>query len=496
MRLKMHNYTIIRPLGSNPNGGRVTYLAEKDDRRFALKQFQFAKGSSWGGFKEIDREVKILEALSHPQIPAYVESFETETGFCLVQEYIDAPSLAEVKARSLGEIIAIAHEVLEILVYLQSLHPPVLHRDIKPDNVLWDGLNVYLVDFGLSRLGGQELAASSIVVGTMGFIPPELFAGREPSKASDLYSLGATLLSLCNGTPSHRMGDLLGEDFGFSDRAFESIGDRAFAAWLKKMVAVRIGDRFVHASAALVGLVGTPDIELREGPTSSVLTEWAEKTEKLGYGSSVRDNPHNPNDPSDRINITSWGGSSLKAFSNKKSKTILGHFAKLGEIPGFVLDDDFYYAPIDDLFQRKRPVAARYDFHDRFYFDRSEVSIEVQKAAEALLVNELTKGWLRPWHLYAGFAGVMAGVAFAGLHLFTVYPLTSAPQPSTVTGDFIPQKVSPGLPIKTIAPKPAQTEKELISELVKQTEDLKVVPIVLTIGFINAIVIVLKSGRQ
>jgi serine/threonine protein kinase len=84
----------------------------------------------------------------------------------------------------------------------------------------------------------------------LGFIPPELFSGREPTKASDLYSLGASLLSLITGTPSTKMDRLLGEDFAFSADAFEGV-ERTYANWLRKMVAVRVSDRFEDARAAL-----------------------------------------------------------------------------------------------------------------------------------------------------------------------------------------------------------------------------------------------------
>lgn len=247
-------YKILSRIGQNISSGRETYLVAKNGKEFILKQFQFAKGANWSQFKEVEREISILKGLQHPQIPRYVESFETEQGFCLVQEYIPAPSLAEVRSRSLEQIQDIGRQLLEILIYLQALHPPVLHRDIKPENVLCNNEgNVYLVDFGLSRLSSADVAVSSIMVGTTGFIPPELFAGREPSKASDLYSLGATLLGLLTGTPSHKMDRLLGDNFMFSEAAYDEV-DRPYAMWLRKMTAVRVRDRFADAATALDAL--------------------------------------------------------------------------------------------------------------------------------------------------------------------------------------------------------------------------------------------------
>jgi serine/threonine protein kinase len=257
----INSYQILSTLGRNVNGGRLTSLAERDGRKFVIKQFQFATGASWVELKGIEREISILKNLDHPGIPKYIESFETDSGFCLVQEYISAPSLSGAKPRSPEQVKVIALQVLDILVYLQSLHPPVLHRDIKPENILCnDEGQVWLVDFGLSRLGDANVAVSSMVVGTMGFIPPELFAGREPSKASDLYSLGATLLALINGVPSHRMNSLMGDDFAFSDEAFKSL-ESAFNGWIRQMVVVKVGDRFPDAQNARNALDGLEKVE-------------------------------------------------------------------------------------------------------------------------------------------------------------------------------------------------------------------------------------------
>jgi serine/threonine protein kinase len=246
-------YQILKTLGLNASGGRATYLAKVGNRQVVLKQFEFAKGAEWGKLKELEREIGILKALQHPKIPRYIESFESKTGFCLVQEYIAAPSLAEVRSRSLEQIQDIGRQLLNILVYLQALHPPVLHRDLKPENILCNEEGqVYLIDFGLSRLESDNVAISSIVVGTLGFMPPELFSGREPSKAADLYSLGATLLCLISGKPPTRMSELLEEDYSFSERVYEGL-EQSYSAWLRKMVAPRLNDRFPNAAAALEG---------------------------------------------------------------------------------------------------------------------------------------------------------------------------------------------------------------------------------------------------
>ncbi|NEP41937.1 MAG: serine/threonine protein kinase, partial [Okeania sp. SIO2H7] len=214
-----YGYQVSKELGCNLQGGRITYLASSitSNRQVVIKEFRFAiADGSWSAFKNYQREISALKQLKYSQIPCYLDSFETESGFCLVTEYIHAPSLAERHIFTPEEVKKIAISVLEILEYLQNFQPPIIHRDIKPENILVDeNLQVYLVDFGLARLRGGELALSSIAAGTPGFMPPEEMFNRPLTTGSDLYSLGATLICLLTGTRSVEVDRLLDEDYRF-----------------------------------------------------------------------------------------------------------------------------------------------------------------------------------------------------------------------------------------------------------------------------------------
>lgn len=153
----------------------------------------------------------------------------------------------------------IAISVLEILVYLQNFQPPIIHRDIKPENILVDeNLQVYLVDFGLARLRGGELSLSSIAAGTPGFMPPEEMFNRPLSNASDLYSLGATLICLLTGTKSVEVDRLLDEDYRFKFQYLVPNLHLSFAKWLTKMVELHPKRRYENAVLALRELKGVP----------------------------------------------------------------------------------------------------------------------------------------------------------------------------------------------------------------------------------------------
>jgi serine/threonine protein kinase len=256
--LNSHNYQIIRELGRNREGGRITYLASQldSDQLVVIKQFRFLQESaSWQGFKAYQREIEILQDLNHPRIPQYRESFDTPDGFCLVQEYKNAPTLASKQSLTPEAIKSIAISILEILADLQNQIPPVIHRDIKPENILIDEENkAYLIDFGLARLKSDDIALSSIAAGTPGFMAPEEMFNRPLSAASDLYSVGATLIGLLTRTPSVNLSHLIDENYRFKFRHLVTDLNPRFITWLTKMVEPNVKDRYGSADEALSAL--------------------------------------------------------------------------------------------------------------------------------------------------------------------------------------------------------------------------------------------------
>jgi serine/threonine protein kinase len=249
------NYQVIRELGRNREGGRISFLAEglADRQQVVIKQFRFVQeNASWEGFKVYEREISILQALNHPRIPRYLDSFENADGFCMVQEYKNAPTLATQKSFQPEAIQSIAISVLEILADLQQRIPPIFHRDIKPENILVDKNNqAYLIDFGLARVHSQEVALSSVMAGTPGFTPPEELFNRPLTTASDLYSLGATLIALITNTSAVEISRLIDENYQFKFSHLVKGINPDFVKWLQKMVAPNGKDRFTNAAVAL-----------------------------------------------------------------------------------------------------------------------------------------------------------------------------------------------------------------------------------------------------
>jgi serine/threonine protein kinase len=291
--LSAYKYRITKELARNREGGRIAYLAEtiesetENNRQVVIKQFCFLQqGTTWQGFKTYEREIEILKSLNHPCIPKYLESFETSEGFCMVQEYKEAPSLAAKPHLAPETIYNIAVSILEILVYLQSFIPAIVHRDIKPENILIDDENnVYLIDFGLSKAGGSDFALSSIVAGTPGFISPEELFNRPLTEATDLYSLGATIIGLLTNTKSNEISKFIDDSYRFNFQKNLHHFNPKFVTWLTKMVEPNLKERFTDARSALIALKTIETLEnnakIQSSPkyTDRNLTKF-----KLGIG--------------------------------------------------------------------------------------------------------------------------------------------------------------------------------------------------------------------
>jgi len=259
--LQKHGYRVLRVLGRHAQDGRVTYLCLRraDSQRVVVKHFSFGRADAhWDGYKAHEREIAALRALDHPAIPRFLDGFETSDGFCLVQEYKDAPSLGAPRTWRFDEILAIAEDLLGVLIYLQRRSPAVIHRDLKPDNILRDEAGrLYLIDFGLARHLGES-SASTMSAGTPGFMAPEQFFRLPLTAATDLYGLGATLITLLSDVTSAEVGRLVDTSFRFRLDHLRGAVPAWFLAWLEVLVAPEAERRFPNAARALAALRAAP----------------------------------------------------------------------------------------------------------------------------------------------------------------------------------------------------------------------------------------------
>jgi TolB-like protein/tRNA A-37 threonylcarbamoyl transferase component Bud32 len=201
------HYAIDREIGS---GGMATvYLARdlKHDREVALKVLRPELAATLGPDR-FPREIRILAKLQHPHVLPLHDSGESAGFLYYVMPYVEGESLRQRLAREgqlpVHDAVRILREVADALAYAHA--HGVMHRDIKPDNVMVSGRHALVTDFGVAKAvsdaGGEKLTTVGVAVGTPTYMSPEQATGESRIDArSDIYALGVLGYELLTGNP-------------------------------------------------------------------------------------------------------------------------------------------------------------------------------------------------------------------------------------------------------------------------------------------------------
>ncbi|NJR58072.1 MAG: protein kinase [Cyanobacteria bacterium CRU_2_1] len=269
-----NRYKIVNVLGAGGMGR--TYVAEDILRpgnpKCVVKQLRPA--STDPAVLTIARrlfgtEAEILERLgNHDQIPRLLAYFEQDQEFFLVQEFIDGhPLSVELpmgQRWSEPQVVLLMQEILGVLAFIHSQN--VIHRDIKPDNIIRRGHDnkIVLIDFGAVKqvrmqqptLVGQ--ASVTVAIGTPGYMPTEQSSGK-PRPSSDIYAVGMVGIQALTGRMPTELPEDEDGEVVWQDQA--TVGD-SFAAILNKMVRHYFKHRYQTAAEVLQALhhLNTPTL--------------------------------------------------------------------------------------------------------------------------------------------------------------------------------------------------------------------------------------------
>jgi uncharacterized protein YjbI with pentapeptide repeats len=236
--LAIYGYQVHEKLSERSEVGKATYLARDIDfnRLVVIKQWQTLDDQVPPlDYANYLPEVTRLQQLNHLNIPRYLDSFAVPTGFCVVREYQPGVSLAELGDLPPADIKLVADGVLKILSYLHQLTPAIIHQNIKPENIIVNTeaeLAIYLVDFGI-----HPAEDAPPITGTPGFISPEQLFNLTLTPASDIYSLGVSLICLLTGTPSLQVQQLFNDKYHLQfQHLLPPNTDPVLISWLETMV--------------------------------------------------------------------------------------------------------------------------------------------------------------------------------------------------------------------------------------------------------------------
>jgi tRNA A-37 threonylcarbamoyl transferase component Bud32 len=201
-------YTVEREIGS---GGMATvYLAEdvKHHRKVAVKVLRPDLAAALGADRFL-REIEIAAQLEHPHILTLIDSGEADGFLFYIMPYVQGESLRARLAREgelpISEAARILREVVDALAHAHA--SGLVHRDIKPDNVLLSGQHAVVTDFGVAKAvseatGRQQLTTAGVALGTPAYMSPEQ-AAADPNvdHRADVYAVGALAYELLTGRP-------------------------------------------------------------------------------------------------------------------------------------------------------------------------------------------------------------------------------------------------------------------------------------------------------
>ena len=179
-------------------------------------------------------EGELLKSLRHSGLPMFVEEIRTENMICVVRQYVRGVPLNRLRERlTRDQAVAVAIQLCGVLRYLHEQTPPVIHRDIKPQNIILsdDGLAT-LIDFGISRYYDKNARSDTVCFGTQEFAPPEQYGFSQTDCRADIFSLGVLLGWMLTGRTS---------DFVITDKRLARI--------VKKCTAFSPKDRFASVAA-------------------------------------------------------------------------------------------------------------------------------------------------------------------------------------------------------------------------------------------------------
>ena len=195
-------YELVHRIGGGASGQVWEGRRLDDDLRIAVKILRSELSEDPGTIDRFLRESRMLQSIDHPNVVRIYDFVKEGDVFGIVMELIDGEDLRHVAARGRVRVTEAAELLAQTASALAAVHAAgIVHRDVKPENVLVTERNgrrtAFLSDFGIARaIAGS---AHTQLLGTPAYLGPELWAGRSPTAATDIYAMGIMAYELLAG---------------------------------------------------------------------------------------------------------------------------------------------------------------------------------------------------------------------------------------------------------------------------------------------------------
>ena len=207
----LSDFIIEKQIGRGNFASVYLVKSKITNKVYAMKEIKAERYSNESQRKEVQKEIKLLDNLDHPHIITYFSSFSENGNFYIITEYLNGGSLQDILklAKENGRLINeeklwdVLVQVLNGLCYLHY-KKNIIHRDIKPDNILFDkDGNIKITDFGISAVNREDadenIKFHETCIGPVNFMSPEMAQKEKYDFKSDIYMLGLTFYNLMSG---------------------------------------------------------------------------------------------------------------------------------------------------------------------------------------------------------------------------------------------------------------------------------------------------------
>lgn len=207
-------------------------------------------------------EGELLKNLHCDGLPAFTGEYQNDAMLCVVREYAEGLPLNQFVQDgklTVPQVISLGVQLCNILSYLHGRTPPIIHRDIKPQNIIIDkDGKIKLIDFGISRVYDKEAKTDTVFFGTQEFSPPEQYGFSQTDCRSDIFSLGVVLCWLLTGETDMKA-------------AAGKIGNRQVTHIVRRCTAFAPKDRYTDAETVKKALLKAhPEAQKRKWILSTI----------------------------------------------------------------------------------------------------------------------------------------------------------------------------------------------------------------------------------
>ena len=264
--MKLGDYEVVRMIGKGGMGVVYEALFHGLDHPVtrAIKTVPPLVSSNPKAISDLKREVRIAQELGHPHIVKTYNLEQIRDKTFIVMECIKGQDLASYlddqpdRTLPLERVVELLKGVADALDFAHSLNPPVIHRDMKPENLLFDSRDgrLKITDFGLAREVADTMSRLSVLSqnsGTPLYMPYEQFMGDIPTPSVDIYALGIIAYEMLSGKPPFFRGDIMAQHREKAPRRIEGVSESVMTA-LQTVLAKDQEDRYSKATLFIEAL--------------------------------------------------------------------------------------------------------------------------------------------------------------------------------------------------------------------------------------------------